>query len=466
MTARLVSLQVLGIAVLISGTLAFLLHAISSHLDADNRDDLENQAALLRNWLEQPIDNTSDLKEQISARVGGYVKTQLFFIRILDEHGVTWVETTTTLQPPITAFPAPGHEAIFWHLPGHPHYVMTSVRIDHLGASNQQALLQIASDVTDDTTLVRHIRQSSSIVFVFALLSSAGLAWLITRKALQPLTTLTKSATRVQATHLDTRLETTDWPIELAELVREFDAMLGRLDGSFRRLVHFSSDLSHELRTPINNLRGEAEVALSRVRTPEEYRAVLESSLEEYARITRLIDTLLFIAKADQPQHGIIRQQLDASAECRAVADYFEDSIAERGLTLLVRGMANIYCDPGLFRRALSNLIDNALRHTPGGGHIDLIVRTGSSGDTEVEVGDTGSGIATEHLPHLLERFYQAGKKENNATAPASGFGLGLAIVKSIMDLHGGRIEITSVPERGTTITLYFPGQRSSETAS
>lgn len=459
MTARLVGMQVLGIALLVSGTLAFLLHAISGHLEADNRDDLENQAALLRNWLEQPIDNTSDLKQQISARVGGYVGTQLFFIRILDERGVALVETTTTIKPPITAFPAPGQKAVFWHLPGHPHYVMTAVQINHLGASNQQAQLQIAFDVTDDTTLVRHIRQSSSIVFVFALLSSAGLAWLITRKALQPLTTLTKSAKRVQATRLDTRLETTDWPIELAELVREFDAMLGRLDSSFRRLVHFSADLSHELRTPINNLRGEAEVALNRLRTPEEYRAVLESSLEEYSRITRLIDTLLFIAKADQPQHGILLQQLDASTECRAVVDYFEDTFSERGVTLLIRGTAKICCDSGLFRRALSNLIDNALRYTPSGGHIDLIVRTGSSGDTEVEVSDTGSGIAAEHLPHLLERFYQVGKNENNVTAHSSGFGLGLAIVKSIMDLHGGRIAIASAPERGTTITLYFPAQ-------
>ena len=249
----------------------------------------------------------------------------------------------------------------------------------------------------------------------------------------------------------------TGWPIELAALAREFDAMLGRLDGSFRRLAQFSSNLSHELRTPINNLRGEAEVALARDRTPEEYRAVLESSLEEYARITRLIDTLLFIAKADQPEQGLARQQLDAAAECRAVADYFEAATAERGLTLLVRGTAQICCDPVLFRRALGNLVDNALRHTPGGGHIDLTVRAGSDGGTVVEVSDTGSGIAAKHLPHLFERFYQAGQKENYEPARTANFGLGLAIVKSIMELHRGRIEIVSVPERGTTITLCFP---------
>jgi signal transduction histidine kinase len=111
-----------------------------------------------------------------------------------------------------------------------------------------------------------------------------------------------------------------------------------------------------------------------------------------------------------------------------------------------------------LFRRALGNLVDNALRHTPGGGHIDLTVRSAAAGATEVEVSDSGAGIAAEHLPHVFERFYQAGKREHDPAAPASSFGLGLAIVKSIMELHGGRVDIASTPERGTTITLTFPG--------
>jgi signal transduction histidine kinase len=110
-----------------------------------------------------------------------------------------------------------------------------------------------------------------------------------------------------------------------------------------------------------------------------------------------------------------------------------------------------------LFRRALSNLVDNALRHTPRGGHIDLTVRAGAGGGTEVEVSDSGTGIAAEHLPHVFERFYQAAKEDADATAPVSGFGLGLAIVKSIMELHGGQLAIASTPERGTTISLYFP---------
>lgn len=456
-TTRLVGLQVLAVALLIGGALFFLQQTVTRHLDTDDREVLGQQATLFRNWFEDPNTQLSAIMRQISSPVGGPVIAQFFFVRVLDARGAILHETQNPEAPPASVFPAPGRAATYWHVPHGPHYLMTSLGAN-VSANRQRVQLQLALDVTDDFTLIRHIRQKISLVFAVTLLASAGLALLITRSALRPLAALTASAARVQASRLEARIDESGWPVELAALAREFDAMLGRLDSSFRRLARFSSDLSHELRTPINNLRGEAEVALNRVRTPAEYRAVLESSLEEYARITRLIDTLLFIAKADQPERGIARQRLDAAAECRAVADYFEAATAERGLTLLVRGAAQIYCDPVLFRRALGNLVDNALHHTPGGGHIDLTARTSPAGGTEVEVSDTGAGIAAEHLPHLFERFYQAGKRENDATAPASSFGLGLAIVKSIMELHGGRVEIVSAPDRGTTISLYFPG--------
>ena len=458
MTVKLVGLQVLAIALLCGGAFFVLLQSIASDLDFDNRLDLDRQVALLREWFEDPKINASALMEQINSPVGGHTISQLFLVRILDAHGATLLIARNPRTPPVTAFPAPGSGSVHWHVPGSAHYLATS-RWIKLGSSHQLAQLQLAFDVTDDYTLIRRIRQNSSLVFGLTLLAAAGLAWWITRRGLRPLAALTASAARVQPSQLSARLDETNWPVELTPLVSEFDAMLGRLDGSFRRLARFSSDLSHELRTPINNLRGEAEVALNRPRTVGEYREVLESSLEEYARITRLIDTLLFIAKADHPELGLKRQQLDAATECRAVVDFFEVASAECEIPLLVRGQAPIYCDPTLFRRALSNLLDNALRYTPKGGHIDLTVRAGLSGGTEVEVSDSGTGIAAEHLPHVFERFYRATEENTEVTVPVSGFGLGLAIVKSIMELHGGTVAIASTPERGTTISLFFPGQ-------
>ncbi len=458
MATRLVFLQVLVMALLTSGILAFVLVAVSRHLDTDNREDLDRHAALLREWLEDPTLNTTTLLQQIGAPLGGHVITPWYFARLLDERGVPLVEMKTAEAPPPAAFPAPGDAATYWKVRGGPQFLMTSIRLNRLGANPRTTRLQVALDVTDDITLVQQILQSTIVVFVVTLLVSAALAWLITRQALRPVQALTEAAAKVQASQLGTRIDETGWPVELTPLAREFDAMLGRLDASFRRLARFSSDLSHELRTPINNLRGEAEVILNRSRTEAEYRTVLESSLEEYSRITRLIDTLLFIAKADQPESGLHRQALEAAKECHAVVDFFEAACAEREVAVVVRGQATLHCDQMLFRRAVSNLVDNALRHTSRGGHIDLTVRTGTEGGAEVEVSDSGSGIAPEHLPHVFERYYQAPKTAGESTDTKPGFGLGLAIVKSVMELHHGRVEISSTPGHGTTICLYFPG--------
>jgi two-component system heavy metal sensor histidine kinase CusS len=458
MTSRLVCLQVLVMALLTSGVLVFVFFAVSRHLDADNREDLDRHAAQLQEWLEDPTLNTTTLLQQIGAPIGNHVITLWYFARLLDEQGAILVETKIDPAPPAAAFPPPGHRAAYWQAESGTQFLMTSIRLEHLGASPRVTRLQVAVDVTDDITLVWRILQSTLVVFAFTLVISAALAWLIARRALRPVRALTEAAATVQASQLGPRVDETGWPVELTPLAREFDAMLGRLDSSFRRLARFSSDLSHELRTPINNLRGEAEVALHRTRTPEEYRAVLESSLEEYSRITRLIDTLLFIAKADQPESGLHRQSLEAANECRAVVDFFEATSAEREVTLAVRGQATLDCDQMLFRRALSNLVDNALRHSPRHGHIDLVVRAGAEGGAEVEVTDAGSGIAAEHLPHVFERYYQAPKTASAPAGAKPGFGLGLAIVRSVMDLHRGRVEITSTPGRGTTVCLYFPG--------
>ena len=458
MTLQLVGLQVLMVALLIGGAFFFLLQSISRDLEADNRSDLDHQFSLMRAWFEDPTVKSSVVMEPISAPVGGPEASQLFLLRIVDSNGADLLSASNPSTPPVSAFPPPGGESVRWHVPGGPHYLVNSCWIN-LHSTRERVQLQMAFDVTDDFTLIRRFRQTLTLVFGFLLLTSAGLSLLITRRALRPLSTLTESAARVQASQLSVRLNETIWPPELVPLVGEFDAMLVRLDDSFHRLARFSSDLSHELRTPINNLRGEAEVSLTRPRSAEEYRAVLESSLEEYARITRLIDTLLFIAKADQPEHELTFQELDAAAECQAVLDFFEAAGAEREITLLVRGQAKIYCEPMLFRRAMSNLVDNALRHTLPGGHIDLTVRSGLNSGTEVEVSDSGSGIAPEHLPRIFERFYQATKPGADSSEPISGFGLGLAIVRSIMELHGGQVTVSDTSHRGTTMSLFFPGR-------
>jgi two-component system heavy metal sensor histidine kinase CusS len=231
--------------------------------------------------------------------------------------------------------------------------------------------------------------------------------------------------------------------------------MLDRLEDSFQRLARFSSDIAHELRTPVNNLRGEAEVALQRTRSADEYREVLGSCLEECARLTGLIDNLLFLARAEHPESTIQRIELDVVRELHGLRDYYEAAATEAGIELHVAAAGSVHfrLDITLFQRAAGNLIANALVHTPRGGTVTLGVCL-SENSLSVSVADTGAGIAPEHLPFVFDRFYRGDKAR---TSGGGRVGLGLAIVKSIMTLHQGTVQLESVLGKGTRVTLTFP---------
>jgi two-component system heavy metal sensor histidine kinase CusS len=230
-----------------------------------------------------------------------------------------------------------------------------------------------------------------------------------------------------------------------------FDDMLDRLEDSFTRLSQFSADLAHELRTPLANIRGEAEVALNQVRSPNEYEAVLESSVAECARLSGIIDNLLFLARAEAAESQVHPAVFDGRAAIEKIASYNEAIAEERRLSIRCTGKAQIYADPILFGRAISNLVDNAVRFTPDGGEIVIALRS-NSGETLISVADTGTGIPEEHLPRIFDRFYRV-----DSSRSSEGTGLGLALVKSIVDLHGGTVSVRSEINRGTSVTLRFP---------
>ncbi|PTQ76343.1 heavy metal sensor kinase [Nitrosospira multiformis] len=190
-----------------------------------------------------------------------------------------------------------------------------------------------------------------------------------------------------------------------------------------------SADLAHELRTPINNPRGEAEVALSRPREAPEYREILASSLEEYDRLSRVMDSLLFLARADNAQAMITRSRIDVRTEVTKVINFYEALAAEQKVRVTCMGDGTMDADPILFRRIISNLLSNALRYTPGGGEVAFSIQCIDSG-IEVVCRDSGAGIAQEHLSKIFDRFYRVNPSRNTKK---EGAGLGLAIVKSIV---------------------------------
>jgi two-component system heavy metal sensor histidine kinase CusS len=268
------------------------------------------------------------------------------------------------------------------------------------------------------------------------------------------------TAGRISASALNERLSLEDTPEEFLESTLAFNHMLDRLEDSFKRLSEFSSDLAHDLRTPINNLLGEAQVALSRPREAGEYRAVLESAVEEYERLSRMIENMLFLARADNAQARVSPQWIDLRSALGKILSYYELLAEERGVRLVLEvlsergGRATAWADELMLNRAVGNLLSNALRHGPRDCTVTIRALARADGSADVEVANPGVGIAREHLPRIFDRFYRPCSAREGSSA---GSGLGLAIVKSIAELHGGRVGVRSEPGLETAFTLSLP---------
>ncbi|MBI3606979.1 MAG: heavy metal sensor histidine kinase [Nitrospirae bacterium] len=452
-TARLTNLYAVSTFLLLLVATMFLYWMLKVDLEMADRQLLSERAEILWTILREYPANQSALVEEL--RLGAYDA------RLLDEGGGMLLETPgMSVRFPAGQFPPPAPydrrpkpTVRRWANAGQS-YLMMSLWVPVGHAAKSQALLQVAVDVSREDLLTAGYRRRLAMVLVAGLLFSAGAGAIVARRGMRPLTEITHAATRISATQLHERVNPAQWPRELTALAIAFDQMLDRLEASFARLSQFSTDLAHELRTPISNLVGEADVALSKVRPPDEYRRVIESSLEEFHKLSRMIDGLLFLARADHPDTQIQRVALDARKEIDAVREFYDAMAQEQGVAVLCEGDATVYADPSLFRRAISNVLSNALQYTPRGGRVLMSVAASPDGAAIVCVNDTGCGIEPEHLPKLFDRFYRIDRARSHSP---HNLGLGLAIVKSILELHHGIVTVQSEPGKGTTVSLQFP---------
>ena len=283
------------------------------------------------------------------------------------------------------------------------------------------------------------------------------LAFIAVRRSLRALDAVVIEASQISAQRLHKRLAVLTAPVALRAFCIAFNAMLDRLEDGVQRLSGFAADLAHDLRTPVNALMMQTQVALSRDRSDEEYQALLASNQEEYERLTRIIENTLFLARADSAQLALRREPLDVGAELAHIRDYFEMMAEDKGVTLsLVTTMTpTLQADPVLLRRAVNNLVSNALAHTPAGG----VIRLDARADGEwlaLSVSNSGEAIAPEHLDAVFDRYYRV-----DAVRPVgTSTGLGLAIVRAIMQLHGGSARLDPSADGHTVFTLRFPSAR------
>lgn len=457
-TFRLTLLYTLSAAGILTTCCVLVYWALARNVDHLAGQFLDDEVHDIRAALREFPANTKTLDAEISME-GTYPN---YYARVMDRQGREFEATphmgevaeSFRFPHPVEATEPP-RQFIKTRASDGRWYLLTSAWGQVGRAGDTQMVVQVALDISKEQRLVWNFGKWLAWVILLGLGLSAAAGVVVAGMGMRPLAEITAAAQRIGPTQLHERIGSPHWPQELTALAEAFDGMLDRLEDSFARLSQFSADMAHELRTPINNLMGEAEVCLSKTRTTEEYQRVLASSLEECSRLSRLIDNMLFLARAENAETELKRSALDVRREIEAVREFYDVVAEEQGVEVTCTGDGQLNADPLLFRQALGNLLSNALHYTPRGGKVLVSVACPNGRWIDIGVTDTGAGIDPEHLPRIFDRFYRA---DRSRSQHPQGLGLGLAIVKSILALHGGTVAIKSTAGAGTTVVLRFPG--------
>jgi len=457
LVARLAAYYTVCATALLLVAMSILYDFVVQHIDADDDQFLADTLRAVRADLSDKHTNDNHLlADEVPPGTTDY------FVRVLDRETKQVIDERPAWgsRVPPSLFPTPPPDGLvptqgieYKSPSGHWYFLMSALAVLDSN-SPKPVVIQVAQDGSDEKEFMQNFGKLLVGVLIGGIACSAAIAFLAAKRALRPLEEMATATERVQASQLHQRLGGGRWPSELTALAAGFDKMLARLEESFDRLSRFSADLAHELRTPIQNLRSESEVALTRPRTAAEYREVIELSVEEYQRLSGMIDNLLFLARAENAETRLSRVKFKAGPEIDTILDFYDAAAREREVTLTRQGDGELYADPMLFRRALSNVVSNALWHTSSNGRVQVLVDTDHNRRVEIVVQDNGSGIGTEHLPRIFDRFYRA---DPARSSDSTNTGLGLAIVKSIMELHGGLASAESALGAGTTVRLSFP---------
>jgi heavy metal sensor kinase len=279
--------------------------------------------------------------------------------------------------------------------------------------------------------------------------------WWLAAQALKPVRSVAEAARQISATHPDRRLPISGARDELDHLAEAFNETLGRLQNALAEMRQFTGNIAHELRTPLATLRAEAEIALMQSVSDEELRRVLASQLEEFEKLTHLINQLLLLARAEAGEFRILKEPVNLAAVARFVSEQIEPLAAAKDISISVEAEPEVTIsgDRNWIDRVVINLLDNAIKFTSNGGEIEVLVKREQSSAC-LEVRDTGEGIPAEALPHIFERFYRA---DPSRSRDVQGAGLGLSLVQWVVEQHEGRVEVQSEPQKGTCFTVRLP---------
>lgn len=320
-------------------------------------------------------------------------------------------------------------------------------------SGGREVKLTAAHIMVKEMAMLGEFRQRIYLAVGMAFLLTALLGFVLLRRGLRPLREMAAHATDISPARLHSRMSSDNTPVELQQLRDAYNAMLDRLAEGYQRLTQFSADLAHEIRTPVGSLMGHCQVALRQVRSADEYQALLASNLEELERISRIVESILFLARAEDTQAVVQRQPLQVHDELERVTEYFEGLAEERRICLSIAGDATLNADPLLLRRALSNLVANAIRYADPHSEVQIDVASTAT-QCVINVENQGPALDPATLTHLFDRFYRGdASRQHNSDSN----GLGLAIVAAIMQLHAGEASVSQPQPGRIRFALSFP---------
>ncbi len=438
---------------------AFTLYwVLDNTLNKSATSFLQNEISIISDILKNHTNDYSALDQEVVWEPQS--QNYDFLINITTENGQR-VKTTPTFNSLFSNTIWPDYQQVNAVLSnmkkitvGHRTYA-TMLAIIKTNNPNQPLFhVTVAYNITHDEDILGDFTNNLAFITLVGLFLIIIGSFVLIKIGLQPLTLLVKNIENMHLDNLDQRLDEQVASAELKPLVQAFNRLLDKNTEGFKRISDFSSNIAHELRTPINNLMVETEVLLTQSLTEVKIKELLESNLEEYQRFANIIEKLLFLARFDANKLTLNRAEFNAAQEIQILLDFYDAIAEERNISIHVEGdTVAVKADQTLFRNAIANLLENAIKYSEDNSKI-TIKTTNQFNSIIIEVIDEGPGISTEHFSRLAERFYRV---ESHRTSSTGGSGLGLTIVDSILKAHGGSLEFQVNSPHGLIAIVHFP---------